>query len=313
MNDSLPGVTILLSIYHPGYPYLKKQLRSLEEQTYEKKQLLIWIDDPQDIETAAWIDALRLSIPYQIQKAEKNLGYIKAFEKLTQMAQTPYIAYCDQDDLWDAEKLEKCIQALVEEQAVLVTTDRRVIDENDRILVSSDCQESPNVQNSWKTGDDVTLQAATSCMAIGMSIVMKRETAVNAMPFSIYTGHDKWLALCASHEGKLAYIKEPLVSYRRHGKNVSGVLAGVTSKKDYYNDRIHSSYEVAREFCLKYPDDPSCKEILRYANARYEGKIITLWKMRAIAPEISKFEIIYHLVPDFLFRLGIKVIRRIAR
>ena len=306
-------VTILLSVYHPEYPYLKKQLRSLEQQTYEKKQMLIWIDDPADIETSPWVESLKLSIPYEIYKAEKNLGYIKAFEQLTRMAETPYIAYCDQDDLWDPEKLEKCIHILEKEDAVLVTTDRRVIDENDQVLVESDCQESPNVQNSWKTGDDITLRAATSCMAIGMSIVMRTDAAQKAMPFSVHTGHDKWLTLCASHQGKVAFIKEPLVSYRRHGKNVSGVLSGITCKKDYFDDRIHSSYEVAKQFCEKYPDDHACKEILRYAGARQEGKILTLWKMRDIAPEISRFEIVYHMVPDFVFRLGIKLIRHFAQ
>ena len=310
MNDT--KVTVLMSVYHPEPAFLQKQLESIDEQTYPEKQLLIWIDDPADTTTKAWIEKQSLSIPFEIRQAKENLGYVKAFEKLVSMANTPYIAFSDQDDIWDPKKLEKCIRTLEEEEAVLVTTDLKTIDQDDQVLSESDCRDHTNVQNSWRTGDHVVLEASVNCMAIGMAIVMRADAAKAAIPFPACTGHDKWLALTAGTCGKLAYIKEPLVSHRVHGRNLTGALSGITCKKDYKLDRIDTSYELAREFASRFSSCEDCGRIMAFATARKEGDIRGLWKNRQIAPDIVKFEILYQLIPDFLFKLVLQVVRKFA-
>ncbi|WRK53107.1 hypothetical protein SD457_23730 [Coprobacillaceae bacterium CR2/5/TPMF4] len=64
-----------------------------------------------------------------------------------------------------------------------------------------------------------------------MSIVACGDFARSTLPISPYTAHDKWILSCAATEGTVSFIEEPLVQYRRHGKNVSGILKGINTKK----------------------------------------------------------------------------------
>ena len=92
-------VNILLSVYNPNVTYLVEQLKSIDKQKYR-------------------------ILPYK----KKNIGYVKAFEYLVEQADGNYIAFCDQDDIWDKTKIEKCIQCMEKEHTILVVTDRKIID-----------------------------------------------------------------------------------------------------------------------------------------------------------------------------------------
>ena len=91
--------------------YLKEQLKSLNEQTYENMEVLIYDDcvtkrcDQEIFEKYLTNKKYRL-LPYQ----KENLGYVKAFETLVENADGTYIALCDRDDIWDADKVRKCVE-----------------------------------------------------------------------------------------------------------------------------------------------------------------------------------------------------------
>ena len=60
-----------------------------------------------------------------------------AFEKLVQRSDGEYIAFCDQDDIWMDDKVEKCVAYMNEKNIDLVVTDKQIIDENDNVTCSS--------------------------------------------------------------------------------------------------------------------------------------------------------------------------------
>lgn len=144
-----------------------------------------------------------------------------------------------------------------------------------------------------------------------MVLVVRGEFARSTVPFSVYTGHDKWIISCASKEGKVAFIDEPLVQYRRHGQNVSGVLIGIESKKDYEEKRVLINYNLIQDFLNKYPDFKDKDKLLGFATARKDHKIKDLYKYRSIAPNIAKFDIMLVFVPDFLFKTMILFARKL--
>lgn len=145
-----------------------------------------------------------------------------------------------------------------------------------------------------------------------MVLVASGNFARSILPFSTYTGHDKWIISCASVEGKVAFIDEPLVQYRRHGHNVSGVLVGIESKKDYEQQRVLPNYNLIKDFTNKYPDFKDKEALLKFAIARKNHDIKDLYKYRSLAPNIAKFDIILALVPDFLFKTMIQIARKIS-
>ena len=47
------------------------------------------------------------------------------------------LLFCDQDDIWMDDKVEKCVAYMNEKNIDLVVTDKQIIDENDNVTCSS--------------------------------------------------------------------------------------------------------------------------------------------------------------------------------
>lgn len=304
ITTNLSGkVTILMSVYNPCLTYFKKQLESLNNQDYNNIELLIWDDDPKNNIKESVIKSYITNFPYKIIRAKKNLGYVKAFEELTKLANSEFIAYCDQDDIWENNKLSICISELIKQNAVLSTCDRTIIDKDDNIIISSIRHSSNTPEITWNSGDDITKYAIFSCYTTGMTIVMRTSTAKACLPFPSESAHDKWIGACASVMGKVLFIDIPLVNYRRHKNNVSGILSDINSKNEYYDKRVVPIFKLTQIFAQKFPNLKDNNEILKFADARYNRKVLTMFKYRYLSPLVTKFEILLKFTPNSLFKL----------
>lgn len=307
-------VQILLSVYLPNKDYLKQQLESINQQTYKNLEVLIF-DDGASIQACdpKIFASILTKVPFRILPYEKkNLGYVQAFEKLIAESNAAYLAFCDQDDIWHANKISKSIETLEKDSSLLAASNRRIINENNEVLCENVQKTSHKNYENWHTGDDICKYDLFICFAPGMSIVVNGPFARKCLPISRYTGHDKWLLACASAEGKVSYIEEPLVDYRRHGHNVSGVLVGIHSKEDYYHKRIENREGLIRDFLNKYPNYKDKKDVELFLKGQKEHKIRWLWKYRELAPDIAKFEMAVSLVPDRLFPYFVKIVQKIS-
>lgn len=306
-------VDILLSVYNPNEEYLIKQLISLNNQTYPNLKLYIFDDCIKKRCNLDLFEKYITNFSYEVLPyCEENLNYMGAFEKLVQRSDGEYIAFCDQDDIWMDDKVEKCVAYMNEKNIDLVVTDKQIIDENDNVTCSSVRKHSNKNYDNWNTYDDITKYNIFVTYAVGMSIIMKASFAKKSLPFSKYTGHDQWVLACTSTEGKVGYLNLPLVQYRRHGKNVSGVLVGIETKEDYINQRIMPDLKMIEDFKQKYPNHKDLNEIEKFANARRTGNIKTLFKLRYLAPDIAKFDIVTALLPKKLFSFMVKIAQKIS-
>ena len=88
-------VDILLSVFNPNEEFLKKQLISLNEQSWDNIEILIYDDcvdkrcNPDIFERYLQKKKWKL-LPYQ----DKNLKYTKAFEELVRKSTGEYVAFC---------------------------------------------------------------------------------------------------------------------------------------------------------------------------------------------------------------------------
>lgn len=305
-------VDVLMSIYDPDMDYLKEQLKSLNEQTYENMEVLIYDDcvtkrcDQEIFEKYLTNKKYRL-LPYQ----KENLGYVKAFETLVENADGTYIALCDQDDIWDADKVRKCVERLEKDGTVLVATDRKLIDGDGKVYCESVRHSSKVVSEKWNSKEDIGVRNFFQAGAPGMCMVMRTDFAKSTIPFSEYTGHDKWLLACANVDGGISFLDEPLSWYRRSGKNVSGILIGVESRKDYEKQRIIPHLKLIREFDKRYPGYKYIGLAYRIAYARQNHKVSELIKYRNYIPTLYKFEVLISILPQWGTKWMIKVLHRI--
>ena len=110
MNEP-PLVSVVLGTYN-GEAYLQDQLRSVLAQTYPALEIIA-IDDGSRDRTVDILREYAARDPrMRVTVNERNLGFIRNFEKGCRLARGEYIALCDQDDYWFPDKIEKMVGAI---------------------------------------------------------------------------------------------------------------------------------------------------------------------------------------------------------
>ena len=309
----MSSVSVLISLYKPDKEFLKRQLRSINDQTFKDMDIIAYNDDPTSENLESLIVSCISNFPVRYIHTDKNRGYTKAFEYLTGLARSEYVVYCDQDDEWESSRVSRAVEVL-EQGYVLACGDYSVIDERDDIVIPSWKDAHPkNANFHWHSGDDITKYAAFSCYAIGMVTCMRTAVAQSLLPFPECTGHDKWLALGASALGRCAFIDEPLVRKRAHESNITGTLSGITSKSDWYDQRVRNTVDLAKYFVKRFPDNPNNDEIEAFAKARADRNARMIRRYAYLEPNVAQFEIALRFIPEPLFKAMVRRYLRYRR
>ena len=126
----------LVSIITPSYntaPLIEETIKSVQSQTYTNWEMIIVDDCSKDNTDEVVLKYLSdLSIKYI--KNEKNSGAAVSRNKALKEAKGRWIAFLDSDDLWEAEKLEKQINFMIEKYCYFSYTSYQEIDENSNPL-----------------------------------------------------------------------------------------------------------------------------------------------------------------------------------
>lgn len=212
MSFTAPDISVVMATYN-GEKYLKQQLDSILQQTIAPKEIIIVDDGSTDhtvaiIKTYAHDDRIRLLIN------EKNIGYIKSFEKGMLNATCSLVALSDQDDIWLPHKLETLLLHM--QGNIAVYSDSILIDEKGESLL----KKMSDIKNQLTY--DNCLMYAIGAWAPGHAMLFKKELIEKATPFPTIVTHDFWLGFVASCYGGIRYVNEVLVQYRQHAHNAIG-------------------------------------------------------------------------------------------
>lgn len=296
MGTDKPLISILMAVYEPRMDWLREQLMSLNEQTYPNLRLYIRDDCSPTVPYEQIQSCVRDCItrfPYVITRNEKNLGSNATFELLTKEAEGDLFAYCDQDDVWLPEKLTVLQEAMERERAVLAYSDVSAVDDEGKLLAGSLRELRPRL--TYLEGSDLAPKLFFRNCVAGCAMLVNSNIAKRSIPFPRQTVCDHWIALLAATEGTIAFVPDQLVRYRQHKHNQTGVLAGVSDKQSYLRYKVAPLEE--RLTCYRQHTVPQ-EEIEAFVRARIDGRIIMIWKYRALAPHEAEFEIAAHLLPD---------------
>ena len=215
-------IAILLSTYN-GKNYIKQQLDSLVSQTYKELEIIVRDDRSTD-------NTLEILKSYDIKLVDstQNLGAKKSFASLLEYAiensDAEYFMFCDQDDIWEKDKIEKTLNQMksIEQKKpntpILVHSDLKVVDENLNII-SDSLWKYQNIDPEKDSLNRVLLHNVVT----GCSTMINRKLAllIKDIPNEAIM-HDWWIAMVASVFGKISYVNEPLMLYRQHEKNDTG-------------------------------------------------------------------------------------------
>lgn len=222
MNTS-PLVSIIMTTYN-GAEFLKAQLDTIIAQTYPNIELII-VDDHSTDNTFEILQQYSNTFPnIRVYKNDSNIGYIKNFEKGIILAAGKYIALSDQDDIWDVDKIKILMSNWGTESIVYCNS--KLIDRkgNDLNLKMSDIKK-------LGTYHDYLPFLIGNCVS-GHALIMRKDFALNVMPFPNECPHDWWLAYAAVCNNGVKFIDKILVQYRQHNKSSIGVIKSKERKKN---------------------------------------------------------------------------------
>lgn len=322
-NGHYGTISILLAVYHPRLDWLEEQLLSLEAQTYPNLELDIVDDGPDRPVGEAFFKERLRRIPFRYHVHEENRGSNRTFEELVRGARGEYIAFCDQDDRWTANKLEKLHVALCESDAQLSYSNLSVIDENGMFL-ADDIREI-RTRDVFLEGDNIANQLLLKSCIYGSSLLVRRKTAQEALPLPQKMGFDHWFALWAAIRGKIVFLDEYLVEHRIHGENQSKPLRGVKTKSDYMEQRILAlqtrnaecmtrlqavcPFESRVNAVLSQAKEVQCWAIARERWHKRDLRAVVPFCMgRPLSPKAFWFELFMPFMPEFLFRQVLKLV-----
>ncbi len=290
-----PTVDILLSLYRPRLDYLAEQLESLAAQDYENLRLLVHDDCPEEPVDRAFIEEHAGRLPVEFVDSDENLGYAAAFDLLTAASAGDFVAYCDQDDLWEPTKVSRSVDVMEQDGTDLVACGYCVIDGDGHVVEAKDMGSRALFHGGEALRDNVFITMAQGCRLVACGDFARG--AVPAAPFA----HDKWLISCALLEDGLSLTPEPLLRYRRWGGNVSSILPGINSRQDFLEQRGGAHWKLTRALIDKYGDFEGSQALERFARARAEGDAAEILKGWPISPQAAAPALAASVLPEPLF------------
>ena len=221
-------IEILMAAYN-GTPYIREQIDSILGQTDTNWHLTI-SDDGSTDGTDAIIDEYARQYPGRVQRvySGRRFGGAKGhFFWLTEQCDADYIAYCDDDDTWRPDKLEKLQKAMRDaeerlgnDKPLLVFSDQTVTDEKLNMLAPS-LMRYQKQYFEYFDYRSILLQNVVTGGAMMVNRALAR-LALRCVEPSQVIMHDWWMAAVAARFGEIVYIDEPLGAYRQHGHNSVG-------------------------------------------------------------------------------------------
>ncbi len=221
-----PAISICMATYNGGQ-FLRQQLESILAQSNQDWQLLVR-DDGSDDNTMRIVEDYADRLPSKIRLVTDNgsrLGASLNFGKLLEHANTEYIMFSDQDDVWLPNKIEltlnamKAAERIYPDKPILVHTDLQVMDSELNTIADSMWSYQKLLPEA---GDDLDRIMAQNVVTGCTVMINRRARAVSTPVPGEAIMYDWWLALNVCRHGKIIYVSISSILYRQHSRNRIG-------------------------------------------------------------------------------------------
>ena len=306
-------ISVALATYN-GASYIERQLFSIKNQTYPPSEVVISDDCSTDNTyeiVKAFIQNYNLS-EWRLRRNTVNVGYIQNFQSALSLCSGELIFTCDQDDIWDVQKLESIIQIYRDNpSAQVICSSICFIDLKGRPLKKEFIPYGMHVKKSkileiplWKILEKNFFPGCAMAFssAIAKEYLRSKNTELE---------HDWAIAVLGGIYHSLYWYNRELVSYRIHEKNTVGLhritdnifkYAVATIRKwdeylEHLEDRL--SFVWKRQELLTQEQKRHCSFLMRrckYVKARdlktflrtlfYYRDILKKYDVRAFALDI---------------------------
>jgi len=201
-------ISVIILTYN-RFSLLSKTLHSVLKQTHNDFEIII-INDGSTDETGDLLDVFkdeRIRL-YNLKK-QNNLAKLRNYG--VQMSKGEFISFCDDDDLWETDKLE--IQMTYLQNHDFICTNVKLIDINDIIL-------DTHYIKFKKSFILKTQDLLKENLVIPSSVIFRKKILKNDKPFdetryiNLCEDYNLWIKL--SLENDLFFLNESLALHRTH-------------------------------------------------------------------------------------------------
>lgn len=211
------NVTVLMSTYN-GQQYLKEQLDCIMQQTYRGNITVLIRDDGSSDGTAAIVGVYPKQKSRSIQFMEgSNVGPQRSFLELIRLApKADFYFFADQDDVWDADKIEIAVAAMSgQDKPVCYCSNFRHGHTDLTVYEENALKETPIF-----TPLQVIFYNQIPGCVMGFNWALME--LLQKLQLDSVMMHDSMALSLAAACGKVIYDPVPRITHRIHGSNVVG-------------------------------------------------------------------------------------------
>jgi glycosyltransferase involved in cell wall biosynthesis len=230
-------VSVAMATYN-GATYIRQQLDSLASQCHLPVELVV-VDDASNDETALIVKDFARTAPFgvRIHQNTDRIGYRATFMEAASLCKSELISFCDQDDIWDPQKISMCVARFYDPDVLMVYHDADVVNAKGEAIGILD-----------QSGSSKPLGSSSAHpfgSVFGFTQIFRRSllslsglwpiSLDHTEPGAVRMAHDQWFFFLASAFGSAVHLDARLAAYRQHGRNISSW----SDKQGLFNDLVH--------------------------------------------------------------------------
>lgn len=246
----MPKISVIIPCYN-SFKFMDKCLNSLENQTYKNFEVIV-VDDCSNDDSYYQLTEYqkKTSMDFRVFKNRENIGPGQTRNIAITKAQGEWLCFCDSDDWYELEFLEKMINKVEQLNADMAMCDSyQVFESGNKIL----CGYTKNIED-YSSKQGLLVHAKSSLCRL-----IVRKNLFNRLIISpIYYGEDvATIPKLIVNANKIGIVKLPLYNYyirsgsasNTKGKEISESLIEVFNEiRDYIEGNYNEIYKEEIEY-----------------------------------------------------------------
>lgn len=223
-------ISVAIASYN-GARHIQAQLDSIAAQTRRPDEVVV-ADDGSSDDTCGIVERFGGNAPFAVRliRHARNLGILENFYSAFDACTGGIVYYCDQDDVWLPDKIER-VQAAFTPGTALVTHQSEIVD--DALVGQGRVEPGNPAYGRLAAPVDVLSvhgyghQMAFRCEVFALMRRLKPAVERAAIR-DMANNFDGYIPFCASLLGDIAVLPDPLTRFRRHAGATSGAGMAVS-------------------------------------------------------------------------------------
>ena len=229
-------ISICLCTYNAS-KYLTEQLESLKKQTVKADEIIV-CDDGSTDNTIEILNKYKDILNIDLFINNLSLGVTKNFEKAVSLCSGDIIFLCDQDDIWENNKIEKMSSAFIDKNVGLVLCNGILIDEKNKQIKNHTLWNSFGIDKINK--ENFNFEILTNKLIFtGIAMAFRGDLKKYILPISANAFHDEWIGFICSYKSKVFFLEDNLVRYRIHKNQKVGII---------YIKSLYEKYKFVKKY-----------------------------------------------------------------